>query len=148
MAINIFRPQTTEEKRNFQNVMNLERNKEFEFRKRVEAIESEFLHEKKIPFCSRCARIDWKDKRKRIIEELERNEGYVENFNELNVETTDEEIRSYGDTDKFIEGKKQEMKEMKMIDGSKIMATTGSYMNYKCKKRNCGISVWHPVKGA
>ena len=137
----IIRPQTASEKKDFKDINGKDYRNIFE--EKLNKFEQDCIKTNK-PFCSRCARIDYLDKVKNLAIEMERSNGVVdygdERFKNLTVD-----LNAYTDLGKFNLGEVSEIWEARILDGKKIQEHTADYENYKCKVRNCGVTIQVPV---
>ena len=136
----IIRVATPEEKRNF---VDLTTKKKSAFEEQITIKEQDAIKFHK-PFCARCARLEYKDKIKSIVQELERANGFADpNDKKITAITID--LEQYGKADRFTLLATSPITENKLIDGVRIPYTTGHFMKYQCRKRGCGVSVEVPL---
>jgi hypothetical protein len=138
----IIRPQTTAEKRDFQDLNSVDYRQKFE--DDLARFEQECL-KKYIPFCSRCARLEYKDRIADIAKEQERTQGFI-NYADPRFKSIVIDFNQYTKSDRFELLETSEIIENTVIDGTKIQSQTGYYENFKCKVRNCGIAIQIPKK--
>jgi len=136
----IIREASEEEKRNF---VDLSVKKKSVFEEQIATKEQEVIGTH-TPFCVRCARLEYNDKIKSVMQELERAQGFADP-NDKRVTEIDINLEQYGKSDRFTLLATSPITENKLIDGVRIPYTTGYMMKYQCKKRGCGISVEVPL---
>jgi|GEM_PF-1694664 len=136
----IIRVATDEEKRNF---VDLTTKKKSVFEEQIATKEQDAIEFHK-PFCARCARLDYKDKMKSIVTELERSQGFVDP-NDKKITDVTIDLSQYGKRDRFTLLATSPTTENKLIDGVRVPYTTGYFMKYQCRKRGCGVSVEVPL---
>jgi len=114
------------------------------FSKKVAEIEQKFVKLHK-PFDSQCARLDFRDKLELAEKESERKYGFVK-VDEIKVEIGD--LEKYGDADRFDLIDEEDTYGDKLSDdGKKTQGLIGYTLNYRCKQRGHGISVFVPLEG-
>ena len=95
------------------------------------------------PFDGACARWDFRDKVETLERESERRHGFVK-VDEINLEPGN--LDKYGDEDRFEFLKDEATYGDKVAeDGKKTRGIIGHTMDYKCKPRGHGISVFVPL---
>lgn len=112
------------------------------FAKKLAEVEQKFAKEH-LPFDGQCARLDFKDEIERIVRESERAVGYVkeDDIKKLNVD----DLEKYGDAKLFEEVRVDEDTEFVIVNGIRTPTKAGYTVQYKCKNRGHGISVFMPV---
>ena len=102
---------------------------------------------KHLPFCARCAKIDFKDRGERIVQEKMRQVGAELTQEEMNkvIENVNINLEDYGKLDRFEIIDEAEVTQQKFMDGQWIPYKTGVCINYKCKVRGCGTAVEVPI---
>ena len=141
MTPEFFRQPTEEEKKDFKPLMNAPRHPMSIFKNKVEVVEKEFGL-KRLPYCARCAKFDFKDKIDEQVNEMERRSGYA-NFSELNIPKLD--LYEYGKSDRFkLIGETKAMEPTASIREGSVtrQVQIGIHRDFRCKIRNCGISVF------
>ncbi len=97
------------------------------------------------PFDEQCARVDFMDKVKLTEKESERRYGFVK-VEEIKVKIGN--LDKYGDADRFELISEEDTYGDKLSDdGKKTQGMIGYTLNYKCKPRGHGISVFVPLEG-
>jgi len=140
----IIRPQTQAEKRDFRNIEGKDYRKEFEAK--LNDFEQQCMR-KYIPFCSRCARYEYLDKIDSIVKEQERSQGFVDYSSDAFKNIT-VDFNKYCDASRFNLLVSAEVYEGKMVDGQKVSVHTGFNEDFKCNVRGCGITVNVPLSVA
>lgn len=104
--------------------------------------------EKHKPYCSRCAKLDFKDRMNEKIREYERKVGHID-FEKFKIKIQD--LEPYGAESRF--NFIEESKAMEPVPGTlqnqgQIVRQVqiGVHKDYKCKERGCGISVFVPME--
>ena len=155
MSQEFFRTPSNEELRDFKAIpLAVQKNSiQAIFKRKIEQVENEYLQQKKKPFCSRCAKMDFQDKLDSHQQELsrkvrdqmrslEKKEGYA-NTEKMDF---DMDLSKYGDPDRFETGKDREAMEPRpgvMKEGQIVrQEKTGVHRDYRCKIRGCGISMF------
>lgn len=95
------------------------------------------------PICIRCAKLDFKDKVDKMFKEAERTEG---------ISITDERLSKifpfnfepYMKEDRFELVNEGEVRATKVVDGVKVPFINGYNIDYRCKIRGCGITIFVP----
>lgn len=101
-------------------------------------IAGKFAKEHK-PFDEPCARLDFGDRLEQAQRESERGQGFV---GELKIDIGD--LDKYGDANRFETLGEEEDIQDKFVEGSRIQVVIGHTVDYKCKNRGHGISVFTP----
>jgi len=97
------------------------------------------------PFDEQCARLDFRDKMETAEKESERRHGFIK-FEEISVDIGD--LEKYGDADRFELISEEDTYGDKLTDdGKKTQGMIGYTLNYQCKNRGHGISVFVPLEG-
>jgi len=104
--------------------------------------EQVFVHNHK-PFCSICARQDYKDKLAQAEKESERRHGFIK-MDEIKLDIGT--LEQYGKEDRFELLEDQEDVQDKVIEGSRTQVVIGHTLSYKCKVRGHGIAVFIPIE--
>ena len=94
---------------------------------------------KEEPFCSRCARLDVEEKIHRLKEKAENK---IFGRFEKAEEVEDLDFDAYGESKRFEVLDTSPVREVKLIDGIRKEFETGSWENFRCKERGCGLSVF------
>lgn len=140
MAEEIFREQTTDEKKDFVNI--LKKDKELDayqrFKKTAEAKEAASF-KKYQPYCFRCARLDFLKKKKEIEEEAQLN------LNDDVKIDANFDYEQYGDIKRFKEVKRSEVFAQDKRYAVPIQVVIAHNISYTCKVRGCGITIHKPV---
>lgn len=97
------------------------------------------------PFDEQCARLDFRDKLESLERESERRNGFIK-VDDIKLEHGN--LDRYGDIDRFeLLSKEDTFGDKLTTDGKKTQGMIGYTMNYKCKQRGHGISVFVPLEG-
>lgn len=101
---------------------------------------------KEKPFCSRCARLDVEEKLHKL---RDRQSEKVVNM-DTNTKPVDIELDfdKYADSKRFEKLESSPVFENKLVDGMKKSVETGTWENYRCKERGCGLSIFVEKKEA
>jgi len=134
----IERPQTEAEKSDFKllgtptlmDLFNSELSKKvFEYTKKFK------------PYDAHCARLDFRDKIEQAEKESQRSYGYVKET--LGIDFGD--LDKYGDENRFeFVDDREEYQEI-LLDGLRTQKVIGHTIDYRCKLRGHGISVFIPI---
>ncbi len=112
------------------------------FDAKLAAVTQSFVKKHK-PFDEQCARLDFKDKIAVLERESERRHGYVK-VDEIKSDSGN--LDKYGDEDKFeFIADEETYGDKIMEDGKKTRGIVGHTVDYKCKQRGHGISVFIPL---
>ena len=137
----IFREPTSEEKKDFKLILSNEEDIFEKFRKKVQETEKQYFSDNK-PFCSRCARIEFKESVSKKIKGFEETIGYENDISKFKISMP--ELAPYGEADRFDFIK--ESKAMEPVPAGtgtlKRQIQIGVHKDYRCKVRNCGISLF------
>ena len=146
VEINIFRPQTDYEKRDFINVnrapTSLEDNKTI---LQIRTLETDYLGKKHIPFCRKCALDDYKDNVLQLKKEITRSGQPLEAVKDK-IEALKTDLNKYADPTRFTMFGEKESPVMRLIDGIKTLDLDGYVFAYKCKVRGCKMFIKVPIK--
>ena len=140
--VDFIRRPNEEERRNFKNIMDTTDDETVKFKKVVEAEEKKH-HKNKKPFCARCAKFDHRDLIKKQISEMERTNGYAD-WNQIKTENVN--LQEYSGSERFEQLPDSDAMEPTGLSGRgglERKTKIGIHRNYKCKKRGCGISIFH-----
>jgi len=114
------------------------------FSKKAAEVVQKFVKSHK-PFDEQCARLDFKDKLEVAERESERRYGFVK-AEEIKIDVGD--LEKYGDADRFELLSEEDTYGDKLTDdGKKTQGLIGYTLNYRCKPRGHGISVFVPLEG-
>ena len=114
------------------------------FDAKLAEVSQEFVKKHK-PFDEQCARLDFRDKVETLERESERRYGYIK-VEEIKVEHGD--LDNYGDKNRFeFLSEKDTFGDKLSDDGKKTQGMVGYTLDYKCKQRGHGISVFVPLEG-
>lgn len=112
-----------------------------QFHKEVQKAEAEYFNQLN-PFCSRCAKIDFRDMVERQITEQTRSHGFVTDFNTIFKQI---DLKEYGKPERFLQLEDKPAKEPLpgQVSGGTLRRTFqyGIFRSYQCKERGCGISI-------
>lgn len=136
----IFREITSEDKRDFKPILSKDEDIFDKFRRTLEETEKEY-HSNHKPFCSRCAKIEFKELINKKIKGFEETVGYETDISKFKISIPD--LKPYGEESRFELVK--ESKAMEPISGTGTLVRQiqiGIHRDYKCKVRNCGISLF------
>ena len=141
---NIDRPLTEAEKREFIDVRN--QTPRQAFRRHMDKTKGEYTRKHK-PFCERCATFDFQDALAKHVRESVRRQK-VSNYTEaLNASTMDfHDLNQYGADVRFELLSRKEHFETVRIQLTTVREQTGWMLDYRCKIRQCGHSVFVPLK--
>ena len=118
------------------------------FKEKGEAKEKEFLNVKKKPFCFRCARFDFLDSLNKNMTELERTSAYETDIDKYKIKIPD--LETYGKEDRFTLVKESIAMEPvpTVVSGQTVHRNIqiGVHRDFRCKVRNCGISIFIPTE--
>ena len=137
----INRPQTNEEKKDFSDISRRRKDSLSVFRATCASKEQE-VRKKYLPFCARCALLNFQDKLNSVKLEMQRI-GKDVDINNPNVKV-DLNLDDYVGQKKFKFEAKEEVREDKLIDGMRTNVIVGYDLKYKCKDRFCGCCVFIP----
>lgn len=112
------------------------------FMKKLDDKKTEYSKEFK-PFDEQCARLDYADEVERIERESQRSIGYVDANAISNIDFGD--FGKYGGDSRFELVRDDEDVEMQNINNVKTAIKIGHTIQYKCKNRGHGISVFMPT---
>src|SRR3990167_4660750 len=137
----MFRKPSEDERRDFRpiNPLGKDRTPLQMFKEKAEKIAHDSLHNKKKPYCFRCARFDFIDQSQKAIEEMERSCKFITDLSQLNAVT---DLNDYGKDDRFEFLKETDALEPVNIGGVKQMTKIGVNRDYICKVRNCRTSIF------
>ena len=136
----IFRKSTEDEKEDFVDLRSGKRNSLNMFLAKVAERQQVFMKQRR-PFCTRCAKVDFEQKVKHVIEETTLTQGTA--FESTNFKESD--LDKYADVERFEFVKKREAHEKKLIDGLNTVFLSGHHYVFRCKKRGCGFSIYVPI---
>ena len=118
------------------------RNKSTKQKLRQELIEEEKRCNKlNIPFCYRCATLDYDDLYEHTLKEARRKEG---NVKEEDLKVPKLNLKKYSDKNRF--KIISETEALDFIPGSNKKEVVGYHVNYVCQERGCGRSVFLTVE--
>ena len=137
----IFREPTNTEKKEMRLIG--EKDIAWHFRKKNVAKESEYT-EKHIPYCFRCAKIDFEAS---VSEAMREKQLHTDSDKEIDVDKIyNVNLDKYGAKDRFKLVRTQEVKEDKLIDGIRNSVLTGYNLSYECNERGCKHCVFVPLE--
>lgn len=139
----VFRNPTPEEKKEFVNILNQKQDILEKFISKVNDKEREYFLQFK-PFCSRCAKFDFKDEIERKMTEMERVQ-YSTDLSNFELSMPDLEVYGKEDRFKFLK-ESNAMEPTGVIKFNQIerKVKIGVHKDYRCKVRGCGISIFIP----
>ncbi len=113
------------------------------FNQKIEKASKKFTKEHE-PFDEPCARIDIRDELEMVEKESIRRHGFI-NVKEIKIDVGD--LERYGNPELFelIEDN-ETYDDTLSADGRKIKGIIGHTIDYRCKKRGHGISVFIPLE--
>jgi len=113
------------------------------FNKRLAEVAMKFSKMNK-PFDEPCARIDFRDKVETMEKESQRRNGFVKvDELKLNIEKID--LEKYGAEDRFEFVSDNEDVTEKFLDGTRTRVVLGHTIDFRCKNRGHGISLFIPL---
>ena len=139
---NIERTPTEEERRDYRPIG--EKDYTHKFAREVANEQQKFVKVFK-PYCARCARLDFEDKSREAQDELKRKMGHVDMQDKSFANLFPFDYEKYGDESRFKVITETEVMENKLIDGVRVPYKTGYNVDYVCKNRGCGITVFVPI---
>lgn len=114
------------------------------FKTKLEAVEQDFLHKHKKPFCFRCAKLDFEDLLETAKKELGRLQGDARAKKQVQLVNT-KDWTVYGRADRFaLLGESPAMDRVRVGEKTEVRQV-GTYKNYECRERGCGVSILIPT---
>jgi hypothetical protein len=141
----IFRLPTEEEKKDFKPIGRSGKlDYEHKFLKELADAEQRYIKQS-MPFDCRCAQIDFNDKIEVIKKEIERLAGKVDTDDPRFERLFPFDYDKYAKSSRFELVDEREIMENKLIDGVRVPYKTAMCIDYKCKIRGEGISIFVPI---
>jgi len=140
----IFREPTSEEKKDFKDLLEERPTVIDKFKSQLQSKEKEYNLKRK-PFCARCARIDFQDSVNAKVSEMERHANFETELSKFKITIPD--LEQYGKDDRFKLIKDiPAMEPVNKVESGQVARQTqiGVHRDFKCKVRGCGISVFIP----
>lgn len=134
----IIRPMTMQEKADMVEAGSLDYERRFLALMAEKAME---YQKKYIPFCQRCALLDYKDKVNALKNEIKRTEGSVSD-NDRRLSGIKVDWDYY--TTQFESVDDAEIIENRVINGERQPVIIGYWQNFKCKTRKCNLAMEVP----
>jgi len=95
------------------------------------------------PFCHRCCKLDFEEMQERLWKEHGTRTGV---FDLENIKIPDFNFEEYAGIDRFNLLSESDVPEKRIIDGVHVQIITGRFINYRCRRRNCGLSILIPIE--
>lgn len=141
----IYRNPTKEEEVSFVNLMKNRQTYDKETIKLIHTEENQSLTIEHIPFCRRCAKFDFEDSYKGLVEEVKRS-GVESPSVKAKIEAMKSNLVQYKKADRFEARGEKPVSVTRLIDGIKTQDIDGYAFRYQCKVRGCGIDIKVPLK--
>ncbi|MHA1304720.1 MAG: hypothetical protein ACTSPI_13565 [Candidatus Heimdallarchaeaceae archaeon] len=141
--VEIIRPATTDERKDFIDITRGESNAKKAFIKRLREKELECT-KKHIPFDWPCAWADFNDRYEQAMVEVSRRSEFKDTDADFKIVDI-KDLDQYADPKRFVKVAEKENLEPKLVDGMRVPIAVSMTIDYKCKKRGHGISVAIPM---
>jgi hypothetical protein len=138
--MDIIRPQTEQEKRDFIVAGQTDYKKIFLAKLADKAMD---FQKKYLPYCQRCAQLDFQDKFDSVAKEIERAEGAI-SYTDPRLKSVTIDFDDYASASRWDLVAESEIIENRVINGERQPVIIGYWKDYKCKNRKCACSVEIP----